>query len=198
VSDERTTRELWDDEASTFDESADHGLLDPAVRSAWRTLLLEQLPPAPAKVADLGCGTGSLTVLLADEGYLVDGVDFSPGMVDRARVKAGDRQHVTITLADAADPPLQPGLYDVVLSRHVLWAMPDPAAALRRWARLLRAGGRLLLVEGHWHTGAGLRADQAAALVREIGRTCEVRPLPEEELWGRPVTDERYLLVSPG
>jgi ubiquinone/menaquinone biosynthesis C-methylase UbiE len=81
--------DLWDREARTFDEAADHGLADPDCREAWRSLLLEHLPPAPARVADLGCGTGTLALLLAEEGYVVDGVDFSREMVRLARAKAG-------------------------------------------------------------------------------------------------------------
>ena len=73
-----TDVEQWDREAETFDAAADHGLSDPACRAAWRSLLLEHLPPAPARVADLGCGTGTLALLLAEEGYEVTGVDFSP------------------------------------------------------------------------------------------------------------------------
>ena len=147
--------EMWNDEAATFDDAADHGLRDPAVRSAWRDLLLTVLPPVPARVADLGCGTGTLTLLLAAEGYAVDGVDFSPEMIRLAREKP-TVGHVTFTQADADDPPLEPEAYDVVLCRHVLWAMPDPAAALKRWIGLLAPRGRLVLVEGSWTTGAGL------------------------------------------
>jgi SAM-dependent methyltransferase len=151
-----TDIDLWDREAKTFDEAADHGLADPDCREAWRSLLLEHLPAAPATVADLGCGTGTLALLLAEEGYAVTGVDFSPEMVRLAREKAG---HVATFLeADAAAPPLDAAAYDVVLSRHVLWAMDSPAAALDRWIALLRPAGRLVLVEGSWSTGAGLTA----------------------------------------
>ena len=68
-----TDPSLWDAEAAAFDEAPDHGLLDPRVRSAWRDLLLGVLPAAPAAVVDLGCGTGTLAVLLAEQGYAVDG-----------------------------------------------------------------------------------------------------------------------------
>lgn len=184
----------WDREAETFDEAADHGLTDPACRAAWRSLLLEQLPPAPARVADLGCGTGTLALLLAEEGYVVDGLDFSPAMIRRARDKAG---HVaTFFEGDAAEPPLEAASYEVVLSRHVLWAMPSPAAALDRWIRLLAPGGRLLLVEGSWSTGAGLSAEQTVDLVRATGREAELRRLTDPVLWGREITDDRYLVVS--
>src|ERR1700754_2690035 len=104
--------ELWNDEAATFDEAADHGLRDPAVRAAWRDLLLGLLPAPPARVADLGCGTGTLSLLLAAEGFAVDGVDFSRAMVQRARAKAaadpaGAEDGVGV--ADAQPPPLHPG-----------------------------------------------------------------------------------------
>ena len=188
---------LWDSEAATFDEAPDHGLHDPDVRVAWRRLLLGLFPPAPARVADLGCGTGSLAVLLADEGYAVDGVDFSPEMVRRARAKAGDLAGVCFVEADAAAPPLEPAAYDVVLSRHVLWAMPSPEEALRRWVDLLVPGGRLVLVEGSWHTGAGLTARETEGLVASLGRTTTTRHLTEPVLWGREIDDERYVVVSP-
>ncbi len=187
---------LWDDEAETFDEAADHGLRDPAVRRAWRDLLLGVLPPAPARIADLGCGTGTLSLLLADAGYAVDGVDFSPAMVRLAEAKAGDRADVTFVRADAAEPPLERAAYDVVLSRHVLWAMPEPAAALGRWIDLLGPGGRLVLVEGSWSSGAGLTAAETVALVEATGRHADLRMLPESAYWGREISDERYVVVS--
>lgn len=186
--------QLWDREAETFDEAADHGLADPDCRAAWRSLLLAHLPTAPARVADLGCGTGTLSLLLAAEGYAVEGLDFSPEMIRRARDKAGEVAR--FVQGDAAQPPLEPAAYDVVLSRHVLWAMPSPTAALERWIALLRPGGRLLLVEGNWTTGAGLAAEETVALVEATGRRADLRRLPEPVYWGREITDNRYLVVS--
>ena len=188
--------ELWDAEAATFDDEPDHGLHDPTTRAAWLELLTTHLPSPPARVADLGCATGTLSVLLADAGHVVDAVDFSPAMVERARAKAGERVGVTVALGDAADPPLDEAAYDVVLCRHVLWALPDQAAVLDRWVGLLRPGGRLVLVEGRWHTGAGLTAAQTEDLLRGAGRTPATYPLREDIFWGGPITDERYLVVA--
>ena len=188
---------MWDGEAAAYDEPADHGLRDPAVRAAWRDLFLGVLPRAPARVADLGCGTATLSLLLADEGYRVDGVDFSPAMVRLARAKiAGRRADVTVTEGDAAAPLLAAGSYDVVLCRHVLWALPDQAAVLGRWVDLLAPAGRLVLVEGNWVTGAGLTCDATLALLEAAGRPGVVRHLTEPEFWGREITDERYLVVA--
>jgi SAM-dependent methyltransferase len=187
---------LWDAEAEAFDEAADHGLRDPAVRAAWRSLLVSLVPAPPARVADLGCGTGTLSLLLADEGHAVDGVDFSPAMVTRARAKGEGRRDVRFVVGDAAAPALVRAAYDVVLCRHVLWALPDPAAALRRWVDLLAPGGRLVLVEGRWFNGAGLSAAETVRLVEATGRPAELTLLSEPAYWGREITDERYVVRS--
>lgn len=183
-------RDAWDQEAATFDDEPDHGLASPEVRSAWRDLLLSVLPTAPARVADLGCGTGTLARLLVDEGYAVDGVDFSPEMIARARTKVPEARFVT---ADAATPPLESGQYDAVLCRHVLWAMEDPATALARWFDLLKPGGAAVLVEGRWSTDAGLTAAQTEQLLLGIGTEVQVIPLSRPDYWGKDITDERYL-----
>lgn len=188
----------WDEAASTFDQSADHGLRDPAVRAAWADLLTRALPAPPARLVDLGCGTGSLAVLAAELGHQVVGVDFSERMLALARTKAQGRRDVVLVAGDAADPPLRPGAVDAVLCRHVLWALPDPAAALQAWARLLRPGGRLVLVEGRWSTGAGLTGEQTVALLQEQGLTPTLEPLRDPRYWGAPVADDRYLVTARG
>jgi SAM-dependent methyltransferase len=188
--------ELWDAQAATFDDEPDHGLHDPLVRDAWLSLLRSLLPPAPGRVADLGCGTGTLSLLLAAEGYAVDGVDFSPEMVRRAISKVGSFPAMTFVVGDAGDPPLTEGAYDVVLCRHVLWALPEPAVAMARWVRLLAAGGRLVLVEGSWSTGAGLTSAETVALVEGAGLTTHLRALDDPAYWGGPITDERYAVVG--
>jgi SAM-dependent methyltransferase len=194
MSDERT----WDDEADTFDDAPDHGLRHPATRQAWTELLLPLVGSEPARVADLGCGTGTLSVLLAERGHRVSGVDFSVRMIELATEKGSTAGvDATFVRGDASDPPLSAGEFDVVLSRHVLWAMPDPASALRNWISLLRPGGRLVLVEGRWHTGAGLPADDARELVHATDlRSVELRLLDDPQLWGADIIDERYLLTA--
>jgi ubiquinone/menaquinone biosynthesis C-methylase UbiE len=187
----------WDDQAATFDDSTDHGLRDPQVRDAWLRLLLAHLPASPAAVADLGCGTGSLSVLLAAAGYAVTGLDFAPAMVHAARAKArAAGVSARFVLSDAAAPNLPAGSFDVVLARHVLWAMPDIPRALDAWIRLLLPGGTLVLIEGRWSAGSGLTAAEAGRAVLRHRADATITPLDDPQLWGHPLTDERYLLVS--
>ena len=188
---------FWDSQAATFDDGADHGLRDPLTRDAWRRLLLAHLPQAPAAIADIGCGTGSLSVLLAAAGYAVTGLDFAPAMIKAARAKARAQDvNARFVLSDATAPALPPRSFDVVLARHVLWAMPDIDQALAGWLRLLLPGGTLVLVEGRWSTGAGLTTAEAGRAVLRHRNDAVITALDDPVLWGGPVSDERYLLVS--
>lgn len=186
---------MWDAEADAFDEDPDHGLRDPQVRQAWASLMVETLGPAPLRVADLGCGTGSLSLLLHELGHAVTGLDVSPRMLEKARQKAGSA--VMFIEGDAAWPDLPHGAFEVILYRHVLWTLPDPGAALARWAKLLAPGGTLCLIEGVWHTGSGLSADQVRAALPPALRWASTRPLSSDNaLWGKPVSDERFLVTA--
>src|SRR5438477_8131922 len=81
----------WEAAAERFDDEPDHGLRDPAVRAAWAGRMRSWLPGGPARILDLGCGTGSLALLAVEQGHRVTGVDRSAGMVARARAKLAGR-----------------------------------------------------------------------------------------------------------
>ncbi len=185
----------WDAAAATFDDEPDHGLTRPGVRAAWAARLAAWLPARPSAVLDLGCGTGSLALLAAESGHHVTAVDLSPRMTERARTKlAGTGAEVL--LGDAAAPPVGGRRFDVVLVRHVLWALPDPDAVLRHWASLLRPGGRLVLVEGVWQ-GAGLPHERVvAALAPLVERVQHVPLSADSALWGKQIDDDRYAVLG--
>jgi SAM-dependent methyltransferase len=188
----------WNAQAAAFDDEPDHGLRDPKVRHAWAGRLRDWLPGRPCDVLDLGCGTGSLSLLAAEQGHRVTGVDSSPAMVDLARAKLAGRDAVFL-VGDAADPPVGEERFDTVLVRHVLWALPDPGRALRHWRELLRPGGRLVLVEGVWGTVSpvGIPADRLTALLAPLAGQVRVERLSDDALlWGRDVGDERYAVVA--
>lgn len=199
LTDERlqSTRERWDAEAATFDNEPDHGLRDPAIRNAWLTLLQRWLPPKPAAILDNGCGTGTLSTLLSEQGYTVTGIDLSPAMIAQAQAKAAAAgQTISFSVMDAAYPQLE-GRFDLILCRHLLWALPEPNKVLERWVALLQPQGRLVLIEGFWHTGGGLHAPEVVAALPAALTNVTVQPLSDQPiLWGGPVTDERYVVVA--
>jgi SAM-dependent methyltransferase len=211
---ETAIRDFWDDAAGAFDDEPDHGLRAGRTRAAWRQRLSEWVPAGPADVLDAGCGTGSLSLLLAEAGHRVTGVDLSPRMVELARAKLdGAGRRGRFLVGDAASPPTGDERFDVVLARHLVWTLPDPVAALRDWCGRLRDGGTLVLVEGRWAAAGsdgsyvdaaadlpwdgGVAAGDLVAAVRPLARELRVQDLGgDPDLWGRPVTDERYVLVA--
>lgn len=188
----------WDAEAATFDDEPDHGLRDTVVRDAWAERLRDWLPKTPCDLLDLGCGTGSLSLLAAERGHRVTGVDLSPNMAELAREKLSGHA-AQVLVGDAGAPPVEGRLFDVILARHVLWMFPDPQETLRHWCGLLRPGGRLVLVEGVWGTEnpAGIPADRLiGALTPVAGQLRTERLSGDERLWGKRVEDERYAVIA--
>lgn len=185
----------WDAEAERFDQEPDHGLLAPDVREAWRSLLRDALP-SQSSVLDLGCGTGSLSVLLAEQGHEVTAVDLSPRMLEQAQRKA-QRHGVAVhfLLGDASSPPVEPH-FEAVLARHLVWALPDPSLALDRWLWLMNSQGVLALIEGLWATGGGMSARDLGAIVEPKVSSMVLRHLDDRSYWGRTITDERYLITA--
>lgn len=188
------TREFWDQAAKSFDEEPDHGLSDPTIRHAWVGLIKVLLAGPLGRALDLGCGTGSLSLILAELGYEVVGIDLSPKMISLAREKAAQAgREIEFQVMNAADPQLAEGQFSVLVCRHLLWTLPERERVLERWARLLMPGGVLLLVEGFWYTGAGMHVGEAVAVLSPDFQELWVWDLSgEPALWGGPVEDERY------
>jgi ubiquinone/menaquinone biosynthesis C-methylase UbiE len=145
---------FWDTSGDTYDAQPGHGLHAEAERAAWLDALRELFPAPPADVLDVGCGTGFLALLLAELGHRVTGVDLSEGMLAAARAKAaGFAALPAFAVGDAIAPPLPDGSFDAVTNRHLLWTLTDPARAFANWYRLLRPGGRLVVIDGLWWMG---------------------------------------------
>lgn len=102
--------------------------------------------PAPGeRVLDIGCGTGPMTVTIADRvgptGAVV-GVDISPLLIEQAQRSAAGRDNVTFITADAQTADLGEG-FDLVYSQFGVMFFEDPVAAFANLRRSLRDGGRL-------------------------------------------------------
>ncbi len=115
--------------------------------------LVDALAPEPGERAlDIGCGRGAallpLARLVGPNGWALGG-DISPNMVTEARrlASAEGLNHVDVIELDAQEPELPDEFgtadFDLISSSLVLFFLPDPAGALRRWRTLLRPGGRV-------------------------------------------------------
>src|SRR5688572_22610298 len=102
---------------------------------------------ASLTVGDLGCGTGLLTETIAPYVKRVIAVDSSTDMLDAARQRVGNAGNVDLRQGDLENLPLAGGELDAAMLSLVLHYSPSPARALSEVARVVRKGGRVLLVE---------------------------------------------------
>lgn len=150
-------RRIWDDSAPTFDDRPGHGIRSEQEKLSWRTLLGRAVGNGKCSVLDVGCGTGVMALLLADMGHRVTGVDISEAMLHRAREKAAPlSQPVEFLEGDAEELLFEDGAFDAVVSRHVLWALPNPERAVAEWKRVLRPGGKVIIIDGDWDANRSL------------------------------------------
>lgn len=172
-------RAYWGKRAESFDQSFAHAIADGAEFAAWAREIRRHLPPPPARVLELGCGTGEITRVLVALGYQVRGVDFTPQMLERARAKHAGSAQADFILADAQNTMEPDGVYDAVIARHLAWTLTKPDAAYRDWLRVLRAGGRIVLFDGNW--ARENRVTRALApLLRWLGRALPPDPVDRD------------------
>jgi SAM-dependent methyltransferase len=100
-------------------------------------LFLELAGPPPRRIVDLGCGTGRLTIALADAGHAVTGVDPNPVMLDRARAKPG-AERVTWMHGRSGDIP-EAGFDVALMTSHVAQVFVDDGEWLQVLGDLRRA-----------------------------------------------------------
>ncbi|MFD2264039.1 class I SAM-dependent methyltransferase [Lacibacterium aquatile] len=142
----------WDSRAEGFDASWGHGIHTEDERQAWLDLFTRHIGPLQGKrILELGSGTGIISSLLAGAGAEVTGVDLGEKMLAKARAKAADKGlPIQFIYGDAEDPMVPQGGFDAVVNRHLVWTLPNPSQALTSWRRLLKPGGRLLIIDGEW------------------------------------------------
>jgi len=185
----------WNRRAPGFDEDFGHSIRAPAERAAWdRIFTLVLSDGRRLDALDVGCGTGFLTFELAARGHRVTGVDFATAMIAEARRKAAERPgSVRFEEGDAEQLPFARGSFDVVMTRHVLWTLPHPEAAIDEWIRVLRVGGRLVVVDSHLD-GPGPPASENARTSPEYRAVGDQLPF----LGGRPREVIEKLLNAHG
>jgi ubiquinone/menaquinone biosynthesis C-methylase UbiE len=186
----------WNRRAPHFDEDFGHSIRTPAERAAWDRIFALVLSGRSALDAlDVGCGTGFLSFELAARGHRVTGVDFAAAMIAEARRKAGGHAAaVRFEEADAEQLPFAPASFDLVISRHVLWTLPHPEAAIDEWARVLRTGGRLVIVDSHLDGSAAPPAAENARTSPEYAAVGDRLPF----LGGRSREEIEKLLTAHG
>jgi ubiquinone/menaquinone biosynthesis C-methylase UbiE len=93
-----------------------------------------------------GIGSG-LDIPLLPQGPRYVGLDLTPAMLQRARARAAARQDIELREGDVMALPCADGTFDTVIMHLILAVVPEPERALREAERVLKPGGRILLLD---------------------------------------------------
>jgi ubiquinone/menaquinone biosynthesis C-methylase UbiE len=183
----------WDRKSATYD--AEMGVWDRRLFGDSREWACGQ---ATGEVLEVAVGTG-LNLASYPAEVTLTGLDLSSGMLELARSRARDLgRAVTLQEGSAHELPFAEASFDTVVCTFGLCAIPDPAAAVGEMTRVLRPGGRLILVDHVASSSWVVRAMQwlvELASVPLAGEHFRRRPLKLVEALGLPVERrERFKL----
>ena len=133
----------FDEVAAVYDESLPGHVVEHYL--AKRARFVADTVPPPARVLDVGCGTGALAERLEGQGYDVTGLDPSEGMLAVMRDRA---PAVTAVCASATEMPFEAGEFDLSVSVATMHHIADPegvSRALWEMVRVVRPGGRVIV-----------------------------------------------------
>ncbi|MBP2132203.1 ubiquinone/menaquinone biosynthesis C-methylase UbiE [Methanomicrobium sp. W14] len=142
--------EYWDHRSSEYHrEYADK--MDEEME-IWRSIFSGILPGGERiRAVEVGTGPGILAISLASMGHNVTGVDLSEKMLERAAENARAKKvDILLKKGDAENIPLDDGKYDLILSKYLLWTLPDPDRYMNECNRLLKSGGLMVIIDGSW------------------------------------------------
>jgi arsenite methyltransferase len=136
-------------------KSTEQAYLSPEiVRQRRRTI--ELMAPLPGeRILDVGCGPGllalELSVVVGDTGKVL-GIDSSPSMIELAKQRCADLDNVVLAQGDATDLAIDDNSMDVVCCTQVLLYVAEYEKALSEMFRVLKPGGRVLVLETDWRS----------------------------------------------
>ncbi len=143
-------KEYWHKRSETYDKYPAPRYEDEE-RSAYYDRLGKSLGGKNLKVLDVGAGTGFISLMLAEMGHDTTGLDISDCMLEKARRKVEESGYrATFQVGDAEKLSFADGAFDAVVSRYLLWTLPNPQQALAEWKRVTKPGGKVICIEGTW------------------------------------------------
>jgi ubiquinone/menaquinone biosynthesis C-methylase UbiE len=144
--DEETSRQLGDAMELRFTDPQQQAMLsDYLGRIEW---------PEPARVVEIGCGTGAIARALAGRPGVAEvvGVEPSAHLLRLARQLADGTDNLTFVEGDGRDVPLPDASFDVAVTHTVLSHAPTPERVVAEMVRLVRPGGWVALFDGDYAT----------------------------------------------
>lgn len=116
--------------------------LHPSGRSVAECSVAYLRAPEPgSRFLDIGCGSGALAARMRDLGWDAEGIDHDPSAVDAARSRG-----LAVRVGDIRQQGYPDASYDAICAKHVIEHVHDPASFLAECYRILRPGGKLVLI----------------------------------------------------
>ena len=185
----------WNTRAESFLVQREEELHSPQ-RRIWEEELLSHLQGRKGlKILDVGCGCGFFSLILAENGHDVTGIDLTGGMIAKGR-KLAEKYGVSVDLKqmDGENPVFPDGTFDVVVSRNLTWTLPHPDRAYEQWIRVLKPGGILLNYDAEhakYHLSSGLEGEEAHQMLsrRQMDEGLNIYTMLPVCTWRRPDWD---------
>ena len=146
-------RQYWNSRAEGYTLSNREELEDEHLIFLWEQQIRRALNGRICRhVLDVGCGPGFFSVLLARLGYEVTAVDYTENMLAEARKNAAHYGvDIDFRRMDAQKLDFEDGIFDLVISRNVLWNLEQPEQAYREWLRVLKPNGTVMNFDGNFY-----------------------------------------------
>lgn len=166
---------LWSHGAAAYNEIS-FGLVDGIAHA------VQALAPIPGEhVLDIGTGTGLAARFIASKGVQVTGIDVADGMIDAARGLSGHLvPNIRFDVADAEELPFEDSSVDAVISTYGVIFAGDPNRAAAEIERVLKPGGRMVLMT--WASDPDAYIPQFFAIIGRHSKSPPPKSSPM--LWG--------------
>lgn len=139
---------MWNEGSDGYNKYAKKSLSIRSETISWQQLFSEKIGKENQKILDVGTGPGIIAIQLAELGHDVTGVDLSEEMLKNAEKNSRNAGlKIEFKKGDAEELPFEDNTFDIVVSRFVLWNLPNPEKALREWSRVLKKGGKIIYVD---------------------------------------------------
>lgn len=142
----------WNREASNYSQLVQDELANNH-DDAWYRLVEAYLPnDKKLKILDIGCGPGMFSIMFSLRGHDVTGIDISENMIAQAQQNAhAYKVFPTFIVSDIETLVRDGNLYDVIVSRDMVWSLMEPENTFRLLKELLNDEGMFMIFDANWN-----------------------------------------------
>lgn len=147
-------RDYWSVQAQAFYELS-LAEWNSTIHWIWDSILKQYFHfEKGARILEVGCGPGLISMILAEQGYCVTAVDINPDMLLAGKRLAQElhlSDRIQFLEMDAQVLSFKDGEFNGVISRNVMWVLEKPETAYREWLRVVKENGVCVVIDANWY-----------------------------------------------